>query len=672
MNVLKTIAARFAKALEGIGVDPAPYLDMIRPSQDPKFGDFQANFAMPLGKKLGKAPRDVAADVVAKLEYADFLETPEIAGPGFINLKVKTEYLAQLVQKEAADERLGVECVEKPRKIVLDYSAPNVAKPLHVGHIRSTMIGNSLSRILRFLGNDVISDNHLGDWGTQFGMIIYGYRNFLDAKAYEESPVDELARLYRLTRQLVDYQAAKKGLPDIEKQLVAAQEALEAQKSRCAEAKAADDAAKTKESKDALKKANKERERLSKALDSVQEKSDGSKGKIEAVESDATLSQLAVGRETIGVDVLNETSKLHHGNEDNLTLWRQFMPQCLAEVDKIYKRLDVQFDETLGESFYNDRLAPLVERLKAAGVARETEGAIGIFFEGQEVPMLIQKSDGAFLYATTDLATLEYRRDTFKPDAILYVVDFRQSHHFEQLFEAAKFIGMGNVEMAHVKFGTVLGDDGKPFKTRAGDAVGLKSLLDEAEQRAAAIVEANDAVRAPEDKFPEEEKRETARRVGIGALVYADLSQNRESDYVFSYDKMLAMNGNTATYMQYAYARVRSIFTKGGVDVEALRQEFASGAKTLVLGTPEERALAFELTNFQGALETVARDYRPNWLTAYLYVLANKYSSFFEKCPVLKAENEEIKANRLFLCDLTSRTIAKGLQLLGIQTVERM
>ena len=672
MNVLKTIADRFAKALEAIGVEPDQYLDLIRPSQDVKFGDFQANFAMPLGKKLGKAPRDVAADVVARLDYSDFLETPEIAGPGFINLRVKTDYLASLVQKEAADDRLGVEKVEKPRKIVLDYSAPNVAKPLHVGHIRSTMIGNSLARILRFLGNDVVADNHLGDWGTQFGMIIYGYRNFLDPNAYEQSPVDELARLYRLTRQLVDYQGAKKGVGELEKQVVAAKGALEAQKGRCAEAKARDDAEKNKETKDALKKANKERDRLVKALESAQEKYDGAKGKIDAVESNPELVKLAQGRETIAVDVLNETSKLHHGDEANLALWRQFMPQCLAEVDKIYKRLDVQFDETLGESFYNDRLGPLVERLKFEGIARETEGAVGIFFEDQDVPMLIQKSDGAYLYATTDLATLEYRRDRFRPDAILYVVDFRQSHHFEQLFEAAKFIGMEGVELTHVKFGAVLGDDGRPFKTRAGDAVGLKSLLDEAELRALAIVEANDAARDAEGKFSEEEKRETAKRVGIGALVYADLSQNRESDYVFSYDKMLAMNGNTATYMQYAYARVRSIFARGGIDVDALRREFADGTKTLSLGTPEERALAFELTNFQSALETVSRDYRPNFLTAYLYVLANKYSSFFEKCPVLKAEDEDVKASRLLLCDLTSRTIAKGLELLGIQTVERM
>ncbi|MBQ9874928.1 MAG: arginine--tRNA ligase [Thermoguttaceae bacterium] len=672
MNVLKTIASRFAKALEAIGVEPEQYLDQIRPSQDPKFGDFQANCAMPLGKKLGKAPRDVAAEIVSNLDCSDFLEEPEIAGPGFINLRVKTDWLASLVQREANDQRLGVDKVEKPRKYVLDYSAPNVAKPLHVGHIRSTMIGNSLSRLLRFLGHDVVSDNHLGDWGTQFGMILYGYRNFLDEKAYQESPVEELARLYRLTRQLVEYRAAKSGIEDLRAKVDEASRALEAQKSARADAKAKDDAEKTKESKDALKKANKEFDRLAKALEAAREKLDGASSKIEAVESNPDLAKLAEGRETIGVDVLNETSKLHHGDAENLALWRRFMPQCLAEVDKIYDRLDVKFDETLGESFYNDRLAPLVERLKAAGIARETEGAIGIFFEGRDVPMLIQKSDGAFLYATTDLATLEYRRDRFRPDAILYVVDFRQSQHFEQLFEAAKFLDMGDVELVHVKFGTVLGDDGKPFKTRAGDVVGLKSLLDEAERRAAVIVEANDEARAPEDKFPEEEKRETARRVGLGALVYADLSQNRESDYVFSYDKMLAMNGNTATYMQYAYARVRSIFARGGIDAEKLRREFADGSRTLALGTPEERALAFELTNFQVALETVAKDYRPNWLTAYLYVLANKYSAFFEKCPVLKADDENVKASRLLLCDLTARTIAKGLELLGIQTVERM
>jgi len=666
MNLNKVIAERFADALTAIGVDPEPYLGLVRPSQDPKFGDFQANFAMPLGKRLGKAPRDVAADIIAHFTYDDLLETPEIAGPGFINLRVKTSILAELAQAEAVDERLGVEKVAKPRKIVLDYSAPNVAKPLHVGHIRSTMIGNALSRILRFLGHNVISDNHLGDWGTQFGMIFYGYRNFLDRQAYETSPIDELARLYRLTRQLVDYFAAKKSLGELSEQIEVARNALDVQKKVCADAKAAGAA------KDVLKKANKELDRLIKALESATEKYDEAKGKVDEVEKNPMLVELAKGRDDIGQAVLQETSKLHHGDPENRALWRQIIPQCQEEVDKIYSRLDVKFDVALGESFYNDRLGPLVERLKERGIARETEGAIGIFLPGRDVPMLIQKSDAGYLYATTDLATLEYRRDTYHPDAILYVVDFRQSNHFEQLFEAAKFLGMENVELCHVKFGTVLGDDGKPFRTRIGDAVGLKSLLDEAESRAYAVVEANNASRSPEDRFSEDEMHETARRIGIGALVYADLSQNRDSDYVFSFDKMLAMNGNTATYMQYAYARARSIFAKGDVDVEALRREFAERKRNLTLEQPEERALAFELVEFQSALENVVRDYRPNFLTAYLYELANKYSSFFEKCPVLKASDDDVRANRLFLCDLTARTIAQGLTLLGIQTVERM
>lgn len=660
MNVIKILADRFSVALEGIGVDPTPYLDLIRPSQDARFGDYQANFAMPLGKKLGKSPREVAAEIVSKFDYADFFEEPEIAGPGFINLRVKTDCLAELVQKEARDERLGVERVAKPRRIVLDYSAPNVAKPLHVGHIRSTMIGNSLSRILRFLGNDVVSDNHLGDWGTQFGMIFYGYRNFLDAEAYSKAPVDELARLYRLTRQLVDYYDAKGKIGKLEEALASAQKA---------QAEAAERAKTSGENPKAIAK---ERERLAKQTAAAKENVESARGKIAPVESSPELAKLAAGRETIGKDVLMETSKLHHGDAENRALWRQIIPLCLAEVDKIYKRLDVTFDETLGESFYNDMLGPLVQKLVDEGVARKTEGALGIFFPDQDVPMLIQKSDGAFLYATTDLATLEYRRDRFHPDAILYVVDFRQSHHFEQLFEAAKFIGMENVELAHVKFGTVLGDDGKPFKTRSGDSVGLKSLLDEAEARAYAVVAENNASRPEGERFSEEEMRETARRVGIGALVYADLSQNRESDYVFSFDKMLAMNGNTATYMQYAYARVRSIFTKGAVDVEALREEYANGTRTLTLNDPAERALAFELVRFQSALENVSKDYRPNFLTAYLYDLANKYSSFFERCPVLKTEDENIRSNRLLLCDLTARTIGLGLNLLGIQTVERM
>ena len=322
MNLNKVIAERFADALTAIGVDPEPYLGLVRPSQDPKFGDFQANFAMPLGKRLGKAPRDVAADIIAHFTYDDLLETPEIAGPGFINLRVKTSILAELAQAEAVDERLGVEKVAKPRKIVLDYSAPNVAKPLHVGHIRSTMIGNALSCILRFLGHNVISDNHLGDWGTQFGMIFYGYRNFLDRQAYETSPIDELARLYRLTRQLVDYFAAKKSLGELSEQIEVARNALDVQKKVCADAKAAGAA------KDVLKKANKELDRLIKALESATEKYDEAKGKVDEVEKNPMLVELAKGRDDIGQAVLQETSKLHHGDPENRALWRQIIPQC--------------------------------------------------------------------------------------------------------------------------------------------------------------------------------------------------------------------------------------------------------------------------------------------------------------------------------------------------------
>ena len=578
MTPLEILKSRFADALSGLADYPTEYLEQIRPAQDPKFGDFQANMAMPLAKKLGKPPRQIAADIAARLKWDDLLAEPQIAGPGFINIKFKPEALAALVEKNSADERLGVSAAEKSRTVLIDYSAPNAAKPMHVGHIRSTCIGRALYNILGFLGHRVISDNHLGDWGTQFGMIIYGYRNFLDTEAYSKAPVDELLRLYRLVRQKADAD------PEIMKA------------------------------------------------------------------------------------VLAETSKLHHGDKENRALWAAILPNCLDEINKVYERFGVTFDHTIGESFYNDRLGELVDRFKKEGVAKETEGAVGIFFDGDEVPMLIQKSDGAYLYATTDLATLEYRRDTFNPDTILYVVDFRQSHHFEQLFKAAKFIGMGKTELVHVKFGTVLGDDGKPFKTRSGDTVGLESLLDEAQRRAYEIVSANDR----DDSLSLDQRLHIAQTVGLGALVYADLSQNRDSDYVFSFDKMLAMNGNTATYMQYAYARIRSIFTKGNIDAESLRAKVASGEISVVLTEPTERSLALELLKFSDAIFMAARDYRPNQLTAYLYELAGKYSSFFENCPVLKAETESVKTSRLILCDLTARTIQKGLELLGIGTVERM
>jgi arginyl-tRNA synthetase len=590
MNILPALKSRFRAAIAGLIDDAAEIekcLEQIRRSQDPKFGDYQANIAMPLGKKLGRPPREIAAKIVERLDAADLCQTPEIAGPGFINLRVKDDWLAASLASALPDERLGVPAVEKPRTFVVDYSAPNVAKPMHVGHIRSTVIGDALCRTLKFLGHKAISDNHIGDWGTQFGMILYGYKHFLDAEAYKTNPVEELARLYKKVRQSIDQK-------------------------------------------------------------------DGES-------------------ETINAAVLDETAKLHAGDAENRRLWEEFLPACEDEINRVYGRLNVTFDHTLGESFYEDRLAAVVEELLAKGLARESDGAICVFFqdakgEEEKVPMIVRKKDGAFLYATTDLATIRYRVETWKPDAILYVVDHRQGMHFKHLFTAARMLGYENLELEHVSFGTVLGDDNKPFKTRSGDTVGLESLLDEAVRRAGETVAANDNAKPDGPELSPEQRAEIAEIVGIGALKYADLSQNRTSDYVFSYDKMLAMNGNTATYMQYAYARVRSIFAKGGVDVESLR---ASGSK-ISLAHPAERALAMELLRFSEALELAVADYRPNQLTAYLFELANRYFTFYENCHVLSAETPELRQSRLMLCDLTARTIRKGLELLGIRVVEKM
>ncbi|MGD0516986.1 MAG: arginine--tRNA ligase [Thermoguttaceae bacterium] len=617
MNILTELKSRFRAALTGLIDSPDELLDQVRPSQDPKFGDYQANLAMPLGKQLKRQPRNVAADIVRRLDVADLCQSPEIAGPGFINLRLKNEWLAQRLNAVVGDiERLGMEPVEHPRTYVIDYSAPNVAKPMHVGHIRSTVIGDALCRTLDFLGHRVISDNHIGDWGTQFGLILYGYKQFLDKEAYEKNPVLELARLYRLVRQIMEYQ---KNNPT------------------------------------------------------------GADGDCPnfRVSENGTVPFNANSSENpdINAAVLVETAKLHAGDAENRRLWEEFLPKCEEEIDRLYKRLDVHFDYTLGESFYEDRLAAVVDELLAKGIARESDGAICIFFPDQDAPMIVRKQDGAFLYATTDLATIRYRMETWRPDAILYVVDHRQSLHFQQLFQAAKLWGYGGVELQHVSFGTVLGEDGRPFKTRSGDTVGLESLLDEAVRRASDIVAANDGAKADGPEISPQSRAEIAECVGIAAIKYADLSQNRTSDYVFSYDKMLAMNGNTATYMQYAYARVRSIFAKGNFDAQALRSSGAAINLTLAEKKTErdaERALALELLRFAEALDLTAADYRPNQLTAYLFELANRYSSFFEQCHVLRAESELLRQSRLLLCDLTARTIQKGLQLLGIKVVEKM
>lgn len=665
MSILRELKRRFQDVLCAWVEDPTELLEMIRPSQEARFGDYQANLAMPLGKKLGRPPRAMAAELARRLDVADMCETPEIAGPGFINFRLRDTWLAEQLSRAVADLRLGVPLVSVPRTYVIDYSAPNVAKPMHVGHIRSTVIGDCLCRMLRFMGHCVTSDNHIGDWGTQFGMILYGYKHFLDQENYHRQPVQELARLYRLVRMLMDYQEAKAKLASGELQDQVQQLQKQLQETRSVSSAAA----KTKGSKPSgTQKDVSLLRRLEKQLEQLQEEQQEQQAKLARVEQSPELTRLAAEHPNMESRVLAETAKLHAGDPENRRLWQEFLPHCLAELDRVYKRLGVQFDYTLGESFYHDRLAELVEDLLDRNLAQISDGAVCIFLEGFAAPMIIRKQDGAFLYATTDLATLRYRMENWHPDAILYVVDHRQSLHFAQLFAAARLLGYSNVELQHISFGTVLGEDGRPLKTREGDLIGLESLLDEAVCRALQIVSQNDDAKPDGPELSAQERVEIAERVGIGAVKYADLAQNRTSDYVFSYPKMLAMNGNTAAYLQYAYARVRSIFRKGGVEPESLRSTQAP----LLISSGPERNLALALLRFGEALELALQDYRPNLLTSYLFDLANRYSSFFEECPVLKAPTDSLRMSRLLLCDLTARTLQKGLELLGIKVVERM
>ncbi len=679
MNILATLRSQFALALGTLGIDAAevPALTaLVLPSQDVKFGDYQANCAMPLRKRLGKPSREIAAQLIAALDVGDWCDPPEIAGPGFINVRLKDAWLATQLSETSRDvDRLGVPRTSAPRTFVVDYSSPNVAKPMHVGHIRSTVIGDALYRILKFLGHHTISDNHLGDWGTQFGMIIYGFKHFVDRDSLKRHAVDELTRLYKLVNSLVEYHETRnEKIPALEKLLADADKGADGWSNQSLPADA-------KEAKQAAKRQRERDNEVSKMRGELA----GYYLKVGTVDSDPQLSKLAAEHADIGRQVLLETARLHSDDATNVGLWRDFLPACLAEINLVYKRLGVEFDHTLGESFYQDRLQGVVKDLSEKGLTRESDGAICLFLDGYDVPMIVQKQDGAFLYATTDLATVQYRMKQWRPDAILYVVDHRQSLHFEQLFAAARRWGYREVELQHISFGTVLGDDGRPFKTRTGASVGLAGLLDEAVERAYAIVSQNDDAR-PEPMLSEEERRQVAERIGIGAIKYADLAHNRTSDYVFSYEKMLAMTGNTATYMQNSYARVRSIFAKaeqaGNIGVgcrvsgvgstNSLTLDIRHPTPSILLTTPQERALGISLLQFAEALDHVASDYRPNHLAAYLFALATSYSDFYEYCPVLRAESDELRMSRLALCDLTARTIELGLSLLGIQVVERM
>ena len=629
LNVLRYLKNAFASALCDFAPDSAAYADLVKPAQDPKFGDYQANCAMPLGKQLRRNPREVARELVYRLDLGSMTGTPEIAGPGFINLRLSDEWLAASMRQLAGDDRLGVAVTSTPKTFVIDFSSPNVAKPMHVGHIRSTIIGDSLTRLLRFLGHRVIADNHVGDWGTQFGMLIFGYKHLLDERAYSELPVNELARLYKVVNCLSD----------------AGELAVRLQKRPNAD--------------DPIRQ-----QMLSKwsAFES----------ELQSLTSrDPKLARLAAGfpsaqalAQYVADQSREQTVRLHVGDPANRALWQQFMPHCLAELDRMYQRLDIHFDHHHGESFYDPMLPAVVEDLLARHIAEESDGAVCVFLdpERQQPPCLIRKRDGAFLYATSDLATVKYRAQQFHSDAMLYVVDQRQSLHFQQFFEVARRWGYSEIDFVHVSFGTILGSDGRPFKTREGGTVGLGPLLDEAVERARCIVDQNS------QELSNDARQHVAEAVGIGAIKYADLSVNRTSDYTFNWDKMMAMQGNTATYLQYAYARIQSIFRKGQVDPAALRGD----PPAVSLTEPAERSLAVSLLRLPETLDEAAADHRPSMIAAYLYALAESFSAFFRDCPVLKADSPTLRASRLLLCDLTGRTMQKGLELLGIRTIDQM
>jgi arginyl-tRNA synthetase len=653
MNLLKLVRERFEAPLRELVPDPdiASLLEMIRPAQDAKFGDFQANFAMPLSRRLGKPPREIAQAVIAQLQIDDICETPEIAGPGFINLRLKDEFLAGEIRKIAGDDRLGVAPTKTPRNVVVDFSSPNVAKPMHVGHLRSTVIGDAICKTLKFAGHKVTSDNHIGDWGTQFGMIIYGYRHFRDDAAFQIQAVSELARLYKLVNQLSEYQATVVNLPALEQAVINAQSQLAIQESAIP----------------GDEKTKKQLGTMRKQVAAAEEALVAARNLIDAVRQNAKLLAASNEHPDIARKARDETAKLHAGYPDNNELWNQFVPACLEALNRIYVRLGIEFDLTLGESYYNAMLSGVVESLRQKQLARISEGATCVFIEGNAAPFIVQKSDGAFTYATTDLATIQYRRDTLKADEILYVVDNRQSEHFQQLFATASLWGVGDARLRHVSFGTVMGKDGKPYKTRSGDTVGLESLLDEAITRARRIVDENDD-RRETPMLSSDERASVAEIVGLGGIKYADLHHSRDSDYIFDWDKMLATTGDTATYMQYAYARICGIFRKLGLD----RQSIGTSQDSILLTCIEERRLALQLLMFGHAVESVLSEYRPHLLTTWLYETADAFSKFYDRCSVQDAETDELRISRLILCDLMARAIKTGLSLVGIQTAEVM
>ncbi len=542
----------------------------VSPTQNETFGDYQCNAAMELAKVLKKAPRQIAQEFADAAKLPDFVEKIEIAGPGFINFFLTNAALAAHIQSLENDSHLGVEQAGQGKTVVIDYSSPNVAKPMHIGHIRSTVIGNAIDRLYRFLGYNVIADNHLGDWGTQFGLMMVGFRSFVDEEALKVAPVEELERVY-----IASYNKSKED------------------PSWRDEAKA-------------------------------------------------------------------ELVKLQQGDKENLALWKQFIELSIKEFDTIYDRLGVKFDLYRGESFYNDQLPKMIETLEGRGLAVESDGALIVDLEEDGMPVcIVRKSDGGYNYATTDLATVESRIEEFDPDRIIYVTDERQQLHFRQFFTIAKKLGM-DANLVHVWFGLMRLPEAT-FSTREGNVIKLAALLDEAEARALEMVKSS----SPD--MPEDQQKELARAIGIGAIKYTDLSQNPQSLVTFTWEKALNMEGNSAPYLQYAYARISSVYDK----FHAKYPDAELSRYPIIIEHELERRIAIKLSRFPAAIRAAAENHRPNILADYLYDLAQIYSSFYQNVPFLKAD-EGIRESRIRLCRATAATLRQGLDLLGIETPERI
>lgn len=573
-HVLATrVRAALGRAFGEPDADP-----VIRPSQ---FADFQANVALALAKRLGRAPREVATEIVAHLDAADVCEKVEISGPGFINLTLRREWIAGQAQAMHGDDRLSVESVTKPATTIVEYSSPNVAKEMHTGHVRTTIVGDALARILEFLGHHVIRDNHLGDWGTQYGMLI---EYLLDVGE------DSAGALLVETDPNAFYQSAKRRF-----------------------------------------------------------------------DADAGFAERARRRLVL----------LQSGDAETMRHWRRLVELTMVYLHTIYGRLGVTLtdDDIRGESFYNDMLADTADALAAGGVATISDGALCAFppgftgREGDPLPLIIRKSDGGYNYATSDLAAIRYRVDKLNVDRMIYVVGSQQALHFQMVFAVARMAGWlpDDVGAEHAHIGSVLGADGKIIRTRSGESVKLSELLDEAVERAGAAFDEIEH----DEPFDAETRRRVVEAVGIGAVKYADLSVARDSEYVFDFDRMISFRGNTGPYLQYATARIGSIFRRGGLDP-------AGATGPIELGHDTERSLALHLLGFGATLRLTAETAEPHRLCAYLFELASAFTAFYEKCPVLRAPEETIRASRLALCALTSRTLVKGLELLGVETPERM